>query len=86
MPIADNEVALKNLTSVLCDDPGTDNSSFLIGLQTFLLVIVVVAFALRMVCRALRIAPWGHDDSTIVVAFVSKPFQVSPIAIANVHY
>lgn len=64
---------MKNFTSVLCNDPVRDESVSLIGLQAFLCVIQTVAFALRMLCRALGFSPWGHDDTTIVISFVSSP-------------
>lgn len=56
--------------SLGCGVPVTDTGGNLKLLHALLFVAHSMFFFLRMTTRALRLAPWGLDDTTIVIAWV----------------
>ncbi|KAI7788579.1 CFEM domain-containing protein [Diaporthe eres] len=56
--------------SLGCGVPVTDSSGSLKLLHALLFVAHSIFFFLRMTTRALRLVPWGLDDTTIVIAWV----------------
>lgn len=64
---------VKNATWSGCGFPVHNRDSSLTATIIVLSVIPSLLFILRMLSRAVKIAPWGWDDSTIVVAYVSRP-------------
>lgn len=62
---------MKRITAVNCDLPVVDRSSEVVVLQVLITLIQDVFFLLRMLSKALKLSPWGADDTTIVIAWVS---------------
>lgn len=56
--------------SMGCGVPVTDRGGSLKLLHALLFVAHSIFFFLRMTTRALRLVPWGKDDTTIVIAWV----------------
>lgn len=63
-------LAIKNGTASNCGLPETDPKDSLLAITIVLTTLQTIFFSLRMLCRAVRIAPWGWDDTTIVPGFV----------------
>ena len=58
--------------SLGCGVPVTDTSGSLKLLHALLFAAHSIFFLLRMTTRALRLVPWGLDDTTIVIAWVCQ--------------
>lgn len=71
-------LVVKNYTASNCGLPEPNHDATLVAITVVLITLQTIFFALRMLCRAVRIAPWGWDDTTIVLAFVSC-FGGSPL-------
>ncbi|KAJ4393561.1 hypothetical protein N0V93_002773 [Gnomoniopsis smithogilvyi] len=63
-------LAVKNGTSLHCGLPEANEVYTFTVITGVIISLQTVFFVLRMLCRAVRIAPWGWDDTTIVVAFI----------------
>lgn len=63
--------AVKNVTSTTCGLPVMNETITINVLRYFLFFVGLLFFAMRLASRALRLAPWGHDDTTIVMSGVS---------------
>lgn len=61
---------VKNVSWTGCGYPeiNNDRSVLIINMTVFSLQTLFVG--LRMLCRLVRIAPWGMDDATIAIAYV----------------
>ncbi|KAJ4414490.1 hypothetical protein N0V82_007887 [Gnomoniopsis sp. IMI 355080] len=62
-------LTIKNGTASSCGQPEPTKDETLLIVTAFVISLQTIFFALRMLCRAVRIAPWGWDDTSIVVAF-----------------
>lgn len=70
-----HKTALQRAASISCDVQYEDFSD---GLRTILVSLFVFQstfFMLRMASRITRLAPWGRDDTTILVAWVGFPMD-----------
>lgn len=75
----DKDLVTQNATQTLCGYEPSNEDRTIIALTVVLFSLQTIFFALRMLCRAVRIAPWGKDDTTIVIAFVSCNQPIHPI-------
>lgn len=73
------DIVVKNATSNACGLPEPNQDATLLALEVVLFGLQTMFFILRMLNRAVRMAPWGMDDTTITIAFVS-PFSRNCIA------
>lgn len=71
-------LVVKNATWSGCGFPEPNQDTSIIVVTAVVLSLQTIVFGLRMLCRAVRIAPWGWDDTTIVVAFVSACSSSTP--------
>lgn len=66
------QLKVMNGTANNCGLPEPDPKNSLIAITVVLIALQTIFFVLRMFCRWVRIAPWGWDDTTIVIAFVGQ--------------
>lgn len=64
-------LSIKNGTASNCGQPEPTQDETLLIVTILVITLQTIFFVLRMLCRAVRIAPWGADDTSIVIAFVS---------------
>lgn len=67
----DPRPAVENISRAQCGIPETNHDASVIAQTLVHFFLQTIFFGLRMLCRAVRIAPWGWDDTTIVIAYVS---------------
>lgn len=65
-----DQLRVMNGTASNCGRREPDPKNSLIAITVVLIALQTIFFVLRMLCRIVRIAPWGWDDTTIVMAFV----------------
>ncbi|KAG8163925.1 hypothetical protein KVR01_005843 [Diaporthe batatas] len=63
-------LAVRNVTSTTCGLPVRNETIIINVLRYILFFVGLLFFAMRLASRALRLAPWGHDDTTIVMSGV----------------
>lgn len=68
---------VKNATTHACGLPEPNQDATLLALYVVLFGFQTVFFVLRMLNRAVRMAPWGLDDTTIVIPFVRHPQAIT---------
>lgn len=76
-------LAVKNATWSGCGFPTHNADASMIGANVVCIVLIVTFFGLRMLSRAVKIAPWGWDDTTITIAFVRR---VLPSLLSAAYY
>lgn len=64
------DAVAKNASWTSCGLPTSNHDRFIFIFNWTIFSVQTVVFALRMLCRLVRIAPWGVDDLTIVFAYV----------------
>ncbi|KAH8751071.1 hypothetical protein F5883DRAFT_608593 [Diaporthe sp. PMI_573] len=66
------QLAVKRITATNCNLPAIDRGPIVTLLQIVVTIIQDVFFFFRITSRILKLAPWGPDDTTIVIAFISN--------------
>lgn len=63
---------MKRITAANCQLPIADRSGEVVLLQILTTIIQDTFFIMRIISKALKLSPWGADDTTIVMAWVSS--------------
>ncbi|KAJ0104205.1 CFEM domain-containing protein [Diaporthe amygdali] len=61
-------LTIKNITATTCGLPVRNQTVTINVLRYVLFLLGLFFFAMRLASRAMRLAPWGHDDTTIVIS------------------
>ncbi|CAN8098244.1 unnamed protein product [Discula destructiva] len=64
-------LVIKNATWSGCGFPEQDQSNTILAFTVVLFVLQLLFFGARMLARVVKLAPWGWDDTTITIAFVT---------------
>lgn len=73
MHFANCQIAVKRITATNCNLPIIDRGPIVTILQIVVTIIQDIFFLIRIASRILKLAPWGADDTTIVIAWVRTP-------------
>lgn len=71
--LANSPPVVKRITATNCNLPVIDRGPIVTLLQIVVTIIQDIFFFIRILSRILKLAPWGPDDTTIVIAFVRMP-------------
>lgn len=72
--LANSHLVVKRITATNCNLPIIDRGPIVTILQIVVTIIQDIFFIIRIASRILKLAPWGPDDTTIVIAWVRTPF------------
>ncbi|KAL2279609.1 hypothetical protein FJTKL_13298 [Diaporthe vaccinii] len=78
-----DQLVVKRITATNCNLPIIDRGPIVTILQIVVTIIQDIFFIIRIASRILKLAPWGPDDTTIVVAWVLQNVFLAGGIIAN---